>query len=401
MNWYNKFICRVLGTLLLALSVLLIGTACNEKSDDNTIEGQNLNNNFSISGTILGAANQPVILEALSAKGTIKLAETMTEVNGDFELIGNIKGMGLYQLSVGIAGNKSIPITLSPKEKIKVNGSYTNFERLVDIKGAKWGPVVSEYMRIFNDFAIQQMALVNDPKLTEDQKMQEFLKLRKPLDEFARKQMLNDLSNPANIVLTTSMTPAMGFEQWDPSNLEVLKSVSKAFQKKYPSSPITKSMAAQVQQIEAGYNQFKNGGIPVELSTSAPDISLPNPEGKILQLSSLKGKVVLIDFWASWCGPCRRENPNVVALYTKYKDKGFTVFSVSLDNDKEAWKRAIKSDGLVWPYHVSDLKEWSSPLVQLYKFEGIPFTVLLDKKGNIVEKNLRGKALELKLKELL
>ena len=401
MNWYNKFICRVLGTLLLALSVLLIGTACNEKSDDNTIEGQNLNNNFSISGTILGAANQPVILEALSAKGTIKLAETMTEVNGDFELIGNIKGMGLYQLSVGIAGNKSIPITLSPKEKIKVNGSYTNFERLVDIKGAKWGPVVSEYMRIFNDFAIQQMALVNDPKLTEDQKMQEFLKLRKPLDEFARKQMLNDLSNPANIVLTTSMTPAMGFEQWDSSNLEVLKSVSKAFQKKYPSSPITKSMAAQVQQIEAGYNQFKNGGIPVELSTSAPDISLPNPEGKILQLSSLKGKVVLIDFWASWCGPCRRENPNVVALYTKYKDKGFTVFSVSLDNDKEAWKRAIKSDGLVWPYHVSDLKEWSSPLVQLYKFEGIPFTVLLDKKGNIVEKNLRGKALELKLKELL
>ncbi len=401
MNWYNKFICRVLGTLLLALSVLLIGTACNEKSDDNTIEGQNLNNNFSISGTILGAANQPVILEALSAKGTIKLAETMTEVNGDFELIGNIKGMGLYQLSVGIAGNKSIPITLSPKEKIKVNGSYTNFERLVDIKGAKWGPVVSEYMRIFNDFAIQQMALVNDPKLTEDQKMQEFLKLRKPLDEFARKQMLNDLSNPANIVLTTSMTPAMGFEQWDPSNLEVLKSVSKAFQKKYPSSPITRSMAAQVQQIEAGYNQFKNGGIPVELSTSAPDISLPNPEGKILQLSSLKGKVVLIDFWASWCGPCRRENPNVVALYTKYKDKGFTVFSVSLDNDKEAWKRAIKSDGLVWPYHVSDLKEWSSPLVQLYKFEGIPFTVLLDKKGNIVEKNLRGKALELKLKELL
>jgi hypothetical protein len=120
MNWYNKFISRFLGALSLALSVLLIGTACNEKSDDKKLEGQNLDNNFSINGTILGAANQPVILEALSAKGTIKLAETMTEVNGDFELVGNIKGMGLYQLSVGIAGNKSIPITLSPKEKIKV-----------------------------------------------------------------------------------------------------------------------------------------------------------------------------------------------------------------------------------------------------------------------------------------
>jgi thiol-disulfide isomerase/thioredoxin len=120
-----------------------------------------------------------------------------------------------------------------------------------------------------------------------------------------------------------------------------------------------------------------------------------------MRLSDLKGKVVLLDFWASWCGPCRAENPNVVKLYNKYSTKGFSVFSVSLDNDVQAWKRAIKSDGLVWPYHVSDLKQWESPLVQLYKFEGIPFTVLLDKKGNIVAKNLRGKALELKLKELL
>jgi thiol-disulfide isomerase/thioredoxin len=401
MNWYNKFIGRLLAVLLLTISVLFTGASCSEKSDQESSEEQNLENNFSITGTILGAANQPVILEALSAKGTIKLAETMTEVNGDFELVGNIKGMGLYQLSVGIAGNKSIPITLSPKEKIKVNGSYANFERLVDIKGAKWGPVVSEYMRIFNDFAVQQMALVNDPKLSEEQKLQEFLKLRRPLDEFAKQQMLKDLSNPANIVLTTSMTPAMGFEQWDASNLEVLKSVAKAFQKKYPSSPITKSMAVQVEQIEAGYNQFINGGSSPVISNVAPEISLPNPDGKVISLSSLKGKVVLIDFWASWCGPCRKENPNVVAMYSKYKDKGFTVFSVSLDNDKEAWKRAIKSDGLVWPNHVSDLKQWETPLVQLYQFEGIPFTVLIDKKGNIIAKNLRGQALESKLKEIL
>jgi len=401
MNWYNKFIGSLLAVLLLTISVLFTGASCSEKSDQESSEDQNLENNFSITGTILGAANQPVILEALSAKGTIKLAETMTEVNGDFELVGNIKGMGLYQLSVGIAGNKSIPITLSPKEKIKVNGSYANFERLVDIKGAKWGPVVSEYMRIFNDFAVQQMALVNDPKLSEEQKLQEFLKLRRPLDEFAKQQMLKDLSNPANIVLTTSMTPAMGFEQWDASNLEVLKSVAKAFQKKYPSSPITKSMAVQVEQIEAGYNQFKNGGSSPVISNVAPEISLPNPDGKVISLSSLKGKVVLIDFWASWCGPCRKENPNVVAMYSKYKDKGFTVFSVSLDNDKEAWKRAIKSDGLVWPNHVSDLKQWETPLVQLYQFEGIPFTVLIDKKGNIIAKNLRGQALESKLKEIL
>jgi thiol-disulfide isomerase/thioredoxin len=118
-----------------------------------------------------------------------------------------------------------------------------------------------------------------------------------------------------------------------------------------------------------------------------------------LKLSSLRGKVVLIDFWASWCGPCRKENPNVVRLYNQYKAKGFTVFSVSLDQDAEAWKKAIASDGLIWPNHVSDLLGWQTPLVQLYAFEGIPHTVLIDQEGKIIGTGLRGESLEQKLKE--
>ena len=133
----------------------------------------------------------------------------------------------------------------------------------------------------------------------------------------------------------------------------------------------------------------------------APDFTLSTPEGKPISLSSLKGKVVLIDFWASWCGPCRKENPNLVKLYEKYKDKGFTILSVSLDNDEAAWKKAIEADGLIWPNHVSDLKGWESTMTKVYGFNSIPHTVLVNKEGKINGIGLRGEALEEKIKSIL
>lgn len=131
----------------------------------------------------------------------------------------------------------------------------------------------------------------------------------------------------------------------------------------------------------------------------APEIALPNPEGEIVKLSSLRGKYVLLDFWAKWCGPCRAENPNVVRAYNKYKDKGFTVFGVSLDRRKEDWLQAIQEDNLTWT-HVSDLKYWQSEAAKTYNITGIPFSLLLDPDGVIIAKNLRGAALEQKLAEI-
>lgn len=140
---------------------------------------------------------------------------------------------------------------------------------------------------------------------------------------------------------------------------------------------------------------------PPDVGDPAPEISLKNPDGEIMKLSELRGKVVLLDFWASWCGPCIRESPNVVAAYKKYQDKGFTVYGVSLDGDANRWKGAITKYDLIWPNHVSDLKRWKSEASRRYGVSGIPATFLINEEGIIIAKNLRGQNLHSTLDQLL
>jgi peroxiredoxin len=175
------------------------------------------------------------------------------------------------------------------------------------------------------------------------------------------------------------------FAMYDP---EYTARLAAAYKEEFPASLVAKKIIA---------------GLPKpapRTGETAPDIKLSNPNGKVLSLSSYKGKIILLDFWASWCGPCRQENPNVVRAYQKYKDKGFTIFSVSLDDNKDKWQQAIQKDGLLWDAHVSDLKGWQSSAAQLYQVKGIPATFLIGKDGKIVGTNLRGENLEAKLAEL-
>ena len=164
--------------------------------------------------------------------------------------------------------------------------------------------------------------------------------------------------------------------------------VADQLKKEWPDFEIAKEFIASVDKMKV-----------LAVGQPAPEIALPNPEGTIVPLSSKRGTYVLVDFWAKWCGPCRKENPNVVRMYHKYKDKGFDVFGVSLDRTKEDWLQAIREDGLEWT-HVSDLKYFNSQAAQDYNINAIPFSILVDPQGIIVAKNLRGSGLQKKLAEL-
>lgn len=362
--------------------------------------------NFIVYGKIEGADKQQVFIEAISPDGTIDVSKGELDENGEFEIHGNIPGMGIYQMRLGSGDDKIIPLTLMPNDEVKITANYQTFMTNPVFSGTEWAEPLTKYMAMFNDFAAKQRGLsdLQAKGATEAELMSAYVEMRKPLDNFAKEQILKTPGNPVNIILSSSLSPTMGFDAWDSKNLEVLKQISSAFKKRFPDSPMSETMANQVFQIESAYNQHLNGAdtdVSTASSEMAPEIVSTSPEGKTIRLSDLRGKYVLIDFWASWCGPCRQENPNVVRMYKEYKDKGFTILSVSLDENAQAWKQAILADGLIWPYHVSDLKKWDTPLLQSYNFNSIPHTVLVDKTGKIIARNLRGASLEQKLKELL
>jgi thiol-disulfide isomerase/thioredoxin len=170
--------------------------------------------------------------------------------------------------------------------------------------------------------------------------------------------------------------------------------------KNYPDYDPVINLHNEVMDMVAYFENKKSASPASGEKTEAPDIALPSPEGDTIRLTSTRGSYVLLDFWASWCDPCRKENPNLLKAYNLYHNQGFQIFQVSLDKTREAWIKGIQDDRLDKWIHVSDVRYWNSVVVPLYRIESIPFNYLLDKEGRIIASNLRGEALQQKLAEL-
>ena len=376
------------------LMILFIGFSCSESDESE----ESMKDNFEISGTIKGAANKKLFLVITNPEGNQKeLAKVLIDGNGDFRLAGHIEHFDAFQLVLENE-NKVLELVLAPKDKIKINTSFEKFDIEPKISGVSWAKQANEFTRLKYDFLSQQTALRKENPTISKEESQTFLdKIMKELDLKSVALVKQNSTSDFNLVLFSFLAPIQSMDDWDPSHLKLMQQVVANLKSKYPDSPRVEMIEQQTAQIDRIYQEdllMKEGKM------EAPDFTLKTPQGTEIKLSDLKGQYVLVDFWASWCGPCRQESPNLLRLYNNYKAEGFTIFSVSLDDKADKWKEAIQKDGLIWPNHGSDLQGWKTPLTQLYGFNSIPHTVLLNKEGKIIARGLRGIALENKLKKI-
>lgn len=297
---------------------------------------------------------------------------------------------GYYQLNFY---NKQVITLILNKSNVTINVDGNNPQGFVEVKGSPDQDLIAKVQQMMNNLQTSPQATQLEMEFAEASGRNNQVKVAElqmqylELMDRGYQQVADVISEepPSLAVLNLLQQNVLDKDKF----FDVYVRTADKFKEEWPDSRYTKEFADMVDKMKI-----------TAVGQTAPEIDLPNPEGVPTKLSSLRGKYVLIDFWAKWCGPCRRENPNVVKAYHKFKDKGFEVFGVSLDRTHQDWVQAIAEDGLVWT-HVSDLKYFESEAASDYNINAIPFSILIDPQGKILAKNLRGPALEKKLEEVM
>jgi peroxiredoxin len=376
--------------ILLVITAITVLISCNKAGE----------NEYIVTGTIKGIADgKTVILEVQDETGALKPVDTVKIEKEKFTFKGSAKEPEMYLLSIEtisdklpfILENGDIEMTIN-KDSIgitKITGTYNN-EELNGYK-AKGMAIQKKMMKFQKD----NTAKMNQAQQTKDTVVMNSLRKEysKFQDEFITQSNAYVASHPKAFI--SALIIEGMFNQMAP-DIDKISKFYNGLDKEVKDTKHGKKIKKQLDELTKPVAAAVNVGV----GTLAPDFSAPNPEGKAVSLKQSMGKVTVVDFWASWCKPCRAENPNMVALYKEFHAKGLNILGVSLDDDAAKWKDAIAKDKLTWT-HVSNLKNFEDPIATLYGIKAIPSTFILDASGKIVAKDLRGAELKAKVAELL
>lgn len=344
---------------------------------------------YTISGNIKNFKGSDYVYLEIQGKDKPKTIDSIKIKDGKFEFKGKadsidiafIKIPALKSMFPFVLENGSIKIDVN-KDSIynpKISGTESNDElQKFNDNGAKLGKKLEEFGKKNQQKYID--AIAKNDQATAKKLNDEATKLQNELMDYSKNYMKEKNNFVALLILENYATKGQM-----PAN---------------EAKPIFEKFSDELKNTKSGVRINKVINPEKKKVDKAPDFSAKTPDGKVVSLKESLGKVTIIDFWASWCGPCRAENPNVVALYNEFHSKGLNIIGVSLDDNADAWKKAIEKDKLTWT-HVSNLQKWKEPIALTYHVEEIPTTFLLDKEGNIVAKNLHGEELRAKVKELL